>query len=80
VQQTGLPEAASCIVVGAAALQRVAQWCPPACQLISPRDAALAQMLQGSGLAVAAAHSLGNVQDILRHVVDSHTADGTRLA
>lgn len=79
VHQTGLPKAASCIVVGAAALQRVAQWCPPACQLISPRDAVLSQMPQGSGLAVPAAHSLGHVQDILRHVVGSHTADGTRL-
>ena len=77
VQQSGLSESATCIVVGEEQLHRVAPLCPPACQLISVRAAAELQHAAPQPDARRPDDSIGSTHEILRHVVTSQTAEGT---
>jgi hypothetical protein len=77
VQQTGLSEPATCIVVAEEQLHRLAPLCPPACQLICLRAAAEPQQAGQQHDARASADSISSLNDILRYVVTSHTAHGT---
>lgn len=76
MQQTGLLDSATCIVVGAQQRQRLAPLCPPACQLVSLTTRPQ-QHVEQQPEEAGARDSIGSVHDILRHVVTSQTADGT---
>lgn len=82
VQQTSVPEVATCVVVGAQQLLRLAPLCPPACQLVSLAAAAVpsaAAKQQHAGQrhdAAAARVSIDSVHDILQLIIASQAADG----
>lgn len=77
MQQTGLPESATCIVIAEEQLQRLAPLCPPPCQLVCLRAAAAPQQAALQHDARASADSISSLNDILQYVVMSHTAHGT---
>lgn len=77
MQQTGLPESATCIIVAEEQLHRVAPLCPPSCQLICLRAAAGPQQGGPQHDARASADSISSLNDLLRYVVTSHTVHGT---